>query len=212
MDSRACPVSRPVAQTPPDEPLDFPNSDKDNTKLTDLQTPEKPENPAAAPPISSSLSCFSRFCACLTPARIRRFRRNTTASILPPQSIDAKGRPTLVLDLDETLVHSSFLPVSDADFVLTMDIDEKRIQVSVKKRPKVDYFLTKVGEMFEVVIFTASLQRYADPIIDQLDPNNVVTQRLYRQHCTSLSGGHVKDLSRLGRDLSRTVLVDVGCM
>ena len=205
-------MSHPATQVFSDEPLNLPNSDKDNTKLTDIQTPEKSESLEAVPPSVRSPSWIGRFCACLTPARIRRLRRNTTASILPPQAIATKGRPTLVLDLDETLVHSSFMPISSADFVLALDLEGKSIQVSVKKRPEVDYFLSKVGEIFEVVIFTASLQRYADPIIDQIDPNYVVTQRLYRQHCTSLSGGYVKDLSRLGRDLSRTVLVDVGSM
>ena len=142
-----------------------------------------------------------RLCSCFyTP------QEETKPPISPPHP---SKRLTLVLDLDETLVHSSFQPVSHEDFGIALEIDGKMVQIHVQKRPKVDYFLEKVGELFEVVIFTASLQRYADPIIDRLDINYVVTQRLYRQHCTSLSGGHVKDLSKLGRDVSRTVLVDV---
>lgn len=44
-------------------------------------------------------------------------------SILPPISEKMKGRKTLVLDLDETLVHSSFQPVNNVDIVLPVFLD-----------------------------------------------------------------------------------------
>ena len=65
-----------------------------------------------------------------------------------------------------------------------------------------------VGARFEVVVFTASLAKYADPLIDLLDVGRVVRWRLFRESCYPYEGNYVKDLTCLGRDLRRTVIVD----
>lgn len=98
--------------------------------------------------------------------------------------------------------------------------------IYVAKRPGVDRFLALVCQMFEVVIFTASLSRYADPVIDFLTEemnghilfipgegravvsDGAIRHRLYRESCLFLQGLYVKDLSRLGRDLAQTVIID----
>jgi len=36
----------------------------------------------------------------------------------------------------------------------------------------------------------------------------VIDHRLYRQNCEEVDGVYVKDLSNIGRDLSRTIIVD----
>jgi len=128
--------------------------------------------------------------------------------LLPPQAKEHKGKICLVLDLDETLVHSSFKPVPNADFVVPIEIDGQQHHVYVLKRPYVDKFLAAMEPLFEVVLFTASLSKYADPVTDLLDPNRVCRYRLFRQHCVYHRGSYVKDLSRLGRDVSQTVIVD----
>eukprot|EP01126_Amoeba_proteus_P013992 TRINITY_DN1603_c0_g1_i2.p1 TRINITY_DN1603_c0_g1~~TRINITY_DN1603_c0_g1_i2.p1 ORF type:complete len:174 (+),score=23.26 TRINITY_DN1603_c0_g1_i2:166-687(+) len=85
--------------------------------------------------------------------------------LLPPLSTTGRhshpkhGKKCLVLDLDETLVHSSFKPVERYDFIIPVEIEGTVYQVYVAKRPGVDEFLKKVAEMFEVVIFTASLSK-----------------------------------------------------
>jgi len=84
------------------------------------------------------------------------------------------GKKTLVLDLDETLVHSSFKPILDPDFIIPVEIEGRIVDVYVLKRPLMDEFLAAVGESFEVVVFTASLSKYADPLLDLLDPYNVI--------------------------------------
>lgn len=64
----------------------------------------------------------------------------------------------LVLDLDETLVHSTFQPTPNADLVVPVHLGEGIFQpIYVCKRPGVDEFLHQVTQLFEVVIFTASL-------------------------------------------------------
>eukprot|EP00043_Microstomoeca_roanoka_P001666 m.33946 g.33946 ORF g.33946 m.33946 type:complete len:247 (+) comp10951_c1_seq1:503-1243(+) len=114
----------------------------------------------------------------------------------------------LVLDLDETLVHSSFKPVENADFVIPIVIDGIQHRVYVLKRPYVDEFLAAVGQLYEVVLFTASLSKYADPVADRLDPHQNITHRLFREHCVMTNGLFIKDLSRLGRDVDQTIIVD----
>eukprot|EP00877_Chromochloris_zofingiensis_P005710 jgi/Chrzof1/1513/Cz10g10180.t1 len=115
---------------------------------------------------------------------------------------------TLVLDLDETLVHSSFKPIPNPDYIIPVEIDGRLVDVYVLKRPWLDHFLSTIGPRFEIVVFTASLAKYADPLLDLLDKGNVVRWRLFRESCCPYEGNYVKDLNCLGRDLSSTIIVD----
>ena len=94
-----------------------------------------------------------------------------------PQRPEVKGRKTLVLDLDETLVHSSFRAPGGreppADIVLPVDIEGRVCQVYVLVRPGCLKFLDEMSKYYEVVIFTASLQKYADPLMDIIDPRKI---------------------------------------
>lgn len=97
-----------------------------------------------------------------------------------------RNKKTLVLDLDETLVHSQFKPVSNADIILTINISNIPNQVMNQKvyackRPFCDKFLEAVAPHFEIVMFTASLSRYAEPLFKKLDPKgNLIDHCLYR--------------------------------
>ena len=93
--------------------------------------------------------------------------------LLKPQSAAMKGRKTLLLDVDETLVHSSFTPTDKADIVLPIDIEGRTCNIYVQVRPFCCEFIVEVGKYFEVVIFTASLSKYAIPLMDILDHQNV---------------------------------------
>ncbi|GCC19945.1 hypothetical protein chiPu_0021211 [Chiloscyllium punctatum] len=79
--------------------------------------------------------------------------------LLPEVKVQDSGKKCVVIDLDETLVHSSFKPVSNADFIIPVEIDGNVHQVYVLKRPYVDEFLRRMGELFECVLFTASLSK-----------------------------------------------------
>ncbi|KAM4737954.1 carboxy-terminal domain RNA polymerase II polypeptide A small phosphatase 2 [Anableps anableps] len=129
-------------------------------------------------------------------------------SLLPEVKAEDQGKICVVIDLDETLVHSSFKPISNADFIVPVEIEGTTHQVYVLKRPYVDEFLRRMGEMFECVLFTASLAKYADPVTDLLDRGDVFRTRLFRESCVFHQGCYVKDLSRLGRDLNRTLILD----
>ncbi|KAK5153839.1 hypothetical protein LTS14_007058 [Recurvomyces mirabilis] len=128
--------------------------------------------------------------------------------LLPPLRPELKDRKCLVLDLDETLVHSSFKILHQADFTIPVEIEGQYHNVYVIKRPGVDQFLKSVGELYEVVVFTASVSKYGDPLLDQLDIHHVVHHRLFRESCYNHQGNYVKDLSMMGRDLRETIIID----
>ncbi|KAK4937592.1 hypothetical protein LTR10_021810 [Elasticomyces elasticus] len=128
--------------------------------------------------------------------------------LLPPIQPRFQGRKCLVLDLDETLVHSSFKILNQADFTIPVEIEGQYHNVYVIKRPGVDTFMKRVGELYEVVVFTASVSKYGDPLLDQLDIHKVVHHRLFRESCYNHQGNYVKDLSQVGRDLKDTIIID----
>ncbi|KAJ3827980.1 NIF-domain-containing protein [Lentinula raphanica] len=136
--------------------------------------------------------------------------------LLPPIAPEHAGRKCLVLDLDETLVHSSFKPIPQPDFIVPVEIESHWHHFHVLKRPGVDLFLKEMGEKYEIVVFTASLSKYADPVLDQLDESKVVAHRLFRESCFSHKGNYVKarlnlqlqDLSQLGRPIADTIILD----
>jgi len=121
------------------------------------------------------------------PARLR-----ANSLVLP------RKRKVLVLDLDETLIHSSTKRLSvDFDVRIEVIIDRQPCVFYVYRRPHSDVFLAQVlynpspfgcltphgqvSRWFEVVIFTASMEEYASPVIDWLDPKGHISRRFYRE-------------------------------
>ncbi|KAI0347089.1 NIF-domain-containing protein, partial [Trametopsis cervina] len=152
----------------------------------------------------------------------------------PPPGAAARKTPlhlqkTLVLDLDETLIHSTSRPMYNTasgtgilsslgfgrrdkgvGYTVEVVLGGRSTVYHVYKRPFVDYFLRKVSAWYTLVIFTASMQEYADPVIDWLDAGRgILGRRLFRESCTQLpNGSYTKDLSIIEQDLSRVCLVD----
>ncbi|GMI93510.1 hypothetical protein like AT5G45700 [Hibiscus trionum] len=128
--------------------------------------------------------------------------------LLPP--LISTTKKTIFLDLDETLVHSSpDPPPKSYDFVVTPTIGGQIINFYVLKRPGVDFFLEEISKKHEVVVFTAALKQYASQVLDKLDPHGrFISHRLYRDSCKEVNGKFVKDLSEMGRNLGRVVIVD----
>ncbi|GAV79579.1 NIF domain-containing protein [Cephalotus follicularis] len=116
---------------------------------------------------------------------------------------------TLVLDLDETLVHSTLEQCDDANFTFTVFFNMKEHTVYVKQRPYLHTFLERVAEMFEVIIFTASQSIYAEQLLDMLDPDGkLISRRVYRESCIFSDGSYTKDLTVLGIDLAKVAIID----
>ncbi|XP_055340002.1 CTD nuclear envelope phosphatase 1-like [Paramacrobiotus metropolitanus] len=124
----------------------------------------------------------------------------------------------LVLDLDETLIHSTHDGVlrpnmrtgnRPPDFVLKVVIERHPVSFFVHKRPHVEFFLQTVSQWYELVVFTASMEIYGSAVSDKLDGGrNILNRRYFRQHCTQDSSGYTKDLSSISSDLSSIFIID----
>ena len=101
-----------------------------------------------------------------------------------PSELSSKKK-TLVLDLDETLIHSSTVFRANSHAVLDIYLEGKDCVFYVFKRPYVDLFLEIVSRWYRLVVFTASLPEYAHPIIDYIDPKGVINARYFRDVCFS---------------------------
>ena len=103
---------------------------------------------------------------------------------------------TLVLDLDETLISFKINPKEPTNGLLRF-------------RPGLDIFLDKMKNYYELIIFTSATEKYADVIINEIEnKKQIFDYRLYRKNTVMFNGDLIKDLSKLGRDLSKIIIVD----
>ena len=101
---------------------------------------------------------------------------------------------TLVLDLDETIICRK---------------TNSKGHIMIMPRPGLKQFLKEISKIYEIIVFTSATQTYADPILNSLDiKNQYFDKRLYRQHTVLINDVYIKDLSKLGRDLSKVVILD----
>ena len=160
------------------------------------------------------------------PLTEREFHNNNNIYNISPNSTQLlpknnSGKKTLILDLDETLIHSSFKPFNNIqdDFVLKINSlklnnklhnnGNKSYLIHVLKRPFVGVFLSIICDIFEVVVFTASIIDYANPIIDEIDIEKKIKYRLFREHCIKINKDrYIKNLNNLGRDLKNVIIID----
>ncbi|CAD8167349.1 unnamed protein product [Paramecium octaurelia] len=127
---------------------------------------------------------------------------------IPQQTERSKGRKTLVIDLDETLVHSSFEPMKINDLIVEVTMNDQKYKIYVNIRPGAHDFIEEASKYFELIVFTASISEYANSVIDFLDPHGLVDLRLFRENCTVYKDILVKDLSLLKRNLDSVILID----
>ena len=100
---------------------------------------------------------------------------------------------TLVLDLENTLVHSTW---------------DRKYGWRHAKRPGVDKFLLDMAQYYEIVLYSPSIDAVADPVVTSLDKSGCIMHRLYRDATYYKDGVHMKDLKRLNRNINRMVVLD----
>ena len=174
-------------------------NDTDENNNTDKKEKEKEENSSTSKVILNKLNTMNSsykeisFLFILYYANFKTLleRNKVKPPYLPP--LDTKKyKYSLILDLDETLVHY---------------IEEEN-RAYVQVRPYADFFLNEMAKYFELVIFTAAAEDYADIVLNELDKNKVINYKLYRKHTEQINGVFIKDLSKLGRDLTKILIVD----
>lgn len=148
-------------------------------------------------------------------SQLKKIKKKIKLPPLPPGK-----KKTLILDLDETLIHSDFDYAFDKhDTVLKFQCDDgeeqyekNEVPIPLILRPYVKEFLDFVSQYFELFVFTASYKDYADAILDYLEKDKkYFNLRLYREHCIVIHNClSVKDLSIFEgqRDLKNIILVD----
>lgn len=138
------------------------------------------------------------------------------AVLLPPRKHETNGnklKKTLILDLDETLIHSDldYQYKSHNEILKFHSDDKEEINLPIILRPGLTEFLNYASENFELVVFTASYQNYADAILNYIErERKYFTMRLYRDSCIFLSPGlYIKDLSIfINRRIEDILLID----
>ncbi|BEI83980.1 hypothetical protein CcaverHIS002_0405840 [Cutaneotrichosporon cavernicola] len=151
--------------------------------------------------------------------------------VRPPHQTPFHLQKTLILDLDETLIHSTSRPIGSSSsgggmlgigsglfgrrgrregHTVEVVLNGRSTTYHVYKRPYVDFFLKKVASWYTLVIYTASMPEYADPVIDWLDNGRgLFAKRLYRESCfLQPSGSYIKDLALVDPDLGRVCFMD----
>lgn len=128
------------------------------------------------------------------------------------KTLPETGRKTVILDLDETLIHSDFNGrYNNHDHIISFISDREEFTVPIFIRPGLNEFLEAISEKFELIIFTASVKEYADAVLNYLDPENKYFKlRFYRDSCLNVSNKvFIKDLRIFSnRSLSNITLVD----
>ena len=121
------------------------------------------------------------------------------------------SRPLLVLDLDETLVHTHLSPdhCENPTYEFTGEFMSSQYHIYTSTRPYLNNFLETMSKLYDIVIFTASQKVYADTILDTIDPSGrLFKKRYYQEHWIKSGDFYIKNLDILGHDLARTVLID----
>lgn len=123
---------------------------------------------------------------------------NIKVAIRKPEYIKIQStKPVLVLDLDETLIHSYYGAIqADLPKISFVNKENKKIEMSVAVRPYLNQFLKEVSQNFTLVLFTSSEQCYAERCLDIIDPQKTFFKhRFYKESCVILNNKlYLKDL------------------
>ena len=120
-----------------------------------------------------------------------------------------------IFDLDETLIHCELKDIDSAQKKIKIKMSaslEKTIGLNI--RPNFEKSILKIKEKYHVIMFTASLQKYADAVMDEIDPTGSLFEyRLYRNNCTQIKVDnqiyYIKDLRVLKNiSLDDIVIID----
>ena len=117
-------------------------------------------------------------------------------------------KPTIVVDLDDTLVHVTPVAPKDLDNNNSFTIIVKKMKFYVQMRPNLKYFIEKISKSFNICIFTSSEKVYATKIIEKILPDFKNCHCFFKDSCVNMCGYYVKDLELLKFPLNKILLID----
>ncbi|KAM4574462.1 CTD small phosphatase-like protein 3 [Fundulus diaphanus] len=127
---------------------------------------------------------------------------------IPPKT-RSTPEATLVVDLEETLMFSSLNVIEEADYSFYATFQDHQYKVYMILRPHVREFLQSMAKIYELFVYTCAKKEYGEKILEILDPQRkLFRHRLYQDDCACVLGHYIKDLDILGRDLTKTVVLD----
>uniref|UniRef100_A0A3P9HQC1 CTD small phosphatase-like protein 2-B n=1 Tax=Oryzias latipes TaxID=8090 RepID=A0A3P9HQC1_ORYLA len=127
---------------------------------------------------------------------------------IPPKT-RSTPEATLVVDLEETLMFSSLNVMEEADYTFYTSFQDHQYKAYMILRPHVREFLQAMAKIYELFVYTCAKKEYAEKILEIFDPQKkLFRHRLYQDDCACVLGHYIKDLSILGRDLTKTVVLD----
>lgn len=140
------------------------------------------------------------------------FKNQTNVTLMDfMDMLSAPKAMTMVLDLDETLIHHTLTPPTIGKYK-TLQFKpvgaDSWITFYVQKRPFLSEFIELLQKDFKIIIYTSSLKEYADVIIDYIDAHKVLNKRYYRDSCVQSNGQFFKDLKQVDSDLNKTFILD----
>ncbi|KAI5432804.1 mitochondrial inner membrane protein required for protein import [Lathyrus oleraceus] len=122
--------------------------------------------------------------------QVRSYTEPYTDKLLPDLLPQEQHVFTLVLDLNETLIH----------YIWTRDTGWQTF-----KRPGVDAFLEHLAQFYEIVVYTDEQNMFVDPVIERLDPKHCIRYRLSRPATKYQDGKHYRDLTKLNRNPAKVM-------
>ncbi len=104
-----------------------------------------------------------------------KLERDTVIPKADGEKLERDRKLQLVLDLDQTLLHShvSTEPIPSTqlpDHVATFHIPPSPLIYHMKLRPHVQHFLSVASEMFQLSVCTRARRSYAEICVQKLDP------------------------------------------
>ena len=128
----------------------------------------------------------------------------------------------VLFDLDETLAHCIGEIKGDMSnkkkYKHIVDVtlpSKKKTKIGVNIRPHWEETMKLIKKYYQIVIYTASHQSYADAVLNYMDPQKKYTKyRLYRNHCVQVNvcgkKFYIKDLDIFDKyyDLKNIIIID----
>ena len=104
-------------------------------------------------------------------------------------------RYTLVLGLEDTIIN--------------VKTDNEGKIILCRPRPGLISFLNGIKPFYEIISFTKLSKEYSQTILKEIEgKKKLFDYNLYRDHCTLVGTTFIKDISRIGRDMKKIVMVD----